>query len=182
MSITQAVTLPEESHIIVLRDQSSSMRWVPGFPRFWNQNIVGLAPLFKRSRITLYSFAQEVTKIHDAISPLHLDRIPPESWQLGQMLQGGSSIEDALVRGCQKAKLIRKSGHEGLLVLFLITDGWSQKSTASLSEAREWLNYARGPLDVTFRMIGINNPMTKNHFQYLEEQLGLTPWQTTRLG
>ncbi|MCB0323136.1 MAG: hypothetical protein KDD69_06160 [Bdellovibrionales bacterium] len=145
-----------ETRFIVLRDQSSSMEWVPQFPYVWNRQVTSLATLLPSVRITLYSVNCDIQKVTDDIALRELPLIEPKDWRYGEhgMLRGGSRLGDAIVRGCQKAKQFRRRGARGPLGVFLLTDGWAKGDTVSPEVTRQWLEHARNDLDVQFRVFG----------------------------
>jgi hypothetical protein len=165
-------TIPQdrlESRAIVLRDQSSSMSWVPSFPRIWNEQLIELEHLAPTLSVTLYSVSSQVEKLCDLTPIGCMEEIDETRWYYGDggMLRGGTALGDAVIRGCQKAKQFRRLGFSGPLSVFLLTDGWSKDDVNPHFVAKNWLSHARDNLDVRFRMFGFvheNNFAKLNRF------------------
>lgn len=171
---TAPIAAPE-SRFIILRDQSSSMSLVPSFPKVWNQQVVSLARLIPSASAIVYSVSKHVEKNGERVPLSQLEEIDESRWHFraGGMLKGGTALGDAIIRGCQKALLFRRGGFTGPIGLFLLTDGWSRNDTQPLSKARQWLDYARDELGVTFRLVGFVTPVTQNRLERFKEEVGI---------
>ncbi len=165
------------SRVIVLRDQSSSMAWVPRFPEIWNEQLAMLSAFTPETRVSLYSITSSIKKLEDDAALSSLATLNPDLWYggAGGMLSGGTALGDAIIHGCQKAKQFRRRGHKGALGIFLLTDGWSKNDSHSRRLARKWLEYARRDLHVTFRMLGFVHPRSKQPLNIFTKAVNIHP-------
>lgn len=163
-----------DSRFVVLRDQSSSMEWIPEFPRIWNQQIVTLGKLLPHVRVTMYSVSAEIEKIEDDTALNELPPLDESTWHYGKtgILRGGSALGDGIIRGCQKVKQLRRRGYTGPLGLFLLTDGWSKSDRKPISLARSWLEHVREEYDITFRVFGFLREETREELLEFAKELG----------
>ncbi len=139
------------------------MAWVPRLPEIWNEQLSMLTAISPELRVTLYSVSASIQKLEDDVLLPKLSPLNPELWYLGHggMLSGGTALGDGIIRGCQKAKQIRKKGHTGPLGVFLLTDGWSKNDTQSNALVKRWLRYARAELHVNFKLFGFVHPKSE---------------------
>lgn len=151
------------------------MAWVPRLPEIWNEQLSMLSAISPELRVTLYSVSAEIAKLEEDIRLPQLSPLNPELWYLGHggMLAGGTALGDGIIRGCQKAKQLRKRGHAGSLGLFLLTDGWSKNDTEPHAQVKRWLRYARTELQVNFKLFGFVHPRSEVRLREFCKNVGI---------